>query len=86
MVGNGRENHTVTVDGNIYAIAGVTKDNSYNEATTGTATMITYEGETDVVKKRETINITTKLKDPIKITDEASGISFVGSFHHKKNR
>lgn len=84
MVGNGRENHTVTVDGNIYAIAGVTKDNSYNEATTGTATMITYEGETDVVKKRETINITTKLKDPIKITDEASGISFVGSFHHKK--
>jgi hypothetical protein len=88
MVGNGRENHTVTVDGNIYAIAGVTKDNSYNEVTTednpfSIATMTTYVGETDEVKEVKPINITTKLKDPIKITDEASGISFVGSFHHK---
>lgn len=88
MVGNGRENHTVTVDGNIYAIAGVTKDNSYNEVTTednpfSTATMTTYVGETSEVKKSETIKITTKLKDPIEVTDAASGISFVGSFHHK---
>lgn len=88
MVGNGRENHTVTVEGNIYAIAGVTKDNSYNEVTTednpfSIATMTTYVGETSEVKKFETIKITTKLKDPIKITDDASGISFVGSFHRK---
>lgn len=87
MVGNGRENHTVTVDGNIYAIAGVTKDNSYNEVTTednpfSIATMITYDKDGNF-KERKNINITTKLKDPIKITDEASGISFVGSFHHK---
>lgn len=87
MVGNGRENHTVTVDGNIYAIAGVTKDNSYNEVTTednpfSIATMTTYDKDGNF-KERKNINITTKLKDPIKITDEASGISFVGSFHHK---
>ena len=83
LVGNGLENHTVTVDGKIYAIAGVTKDDSFNEPTNGTATMTTYVGETNVEKSTETIHITTKLKDPIKITDEASGISFVGSFHHK---
>ena len=83
LVGNGLENHTVTVDGKIYAIAGVTKDNSFNEATDGTATMTTYVGETDVVKSTVTIPVKTKLKDPIKITDEASGISFVGTFHHK---
>ena len=83
LVGNGLENHTVTVDGKIYAIAGVTKDNSFNEATNGTATMTTYKGETDEVKSVENIPVKTKLKDPIKITDEASGISFVGTFHHK---
>lgn len=83
LVGNGLENHTVTVDGNIYAIAGVTKDNTFNEPTTGTATITTYVGDTETVKSEETIEIKTKLKDPIKITDEASGISFVGSFHHK---
>lgn len=77
------ENHTVTVDGKIYAIAGVTKDNSFNEATDGTATMTTYRGETDVIKSVETIPVKTKLKDPIAITDAASGISFVGTFHHK---
>jgi hypothetical protein len=83
LVGNGLENHTVTVDGKIYAIAGVTKDNSFNEATDGTATMTTYVGNTEEVKDVKTIPVKTKLKDPIKITDEASGISFVGSFHHK---
>lgn len=83
LVGNGMENHTVTVDGKIYAIAGVTKDNSFNEATDGTATMTTYRGETDVIKSVETIPVKTKLKDPIAITDAASGISFVGTFHHK---
>ena len=83
LVGNGLENHTVTVDGNIYAIAGVTKDNTFNEPTTGRATITTYVGDTETIKSRETIEINTKLKDPIKITDEASGISFVGSFHHK---
>jgi hypothetical protein len=82
LVGNGLENHTVTVDGNIYAIAGVTKDNTFNESTTGTATITTYVRDTETIKSRETIEIKTKLKDPIKIT-EASGISFVGSFHHK---
>lgn len=83
LVGNGLENHTVTVDGNIYAIAGVTKDNTFNEPTTGTATITTYDRDTETIKSQETIEINTKLKDPIKITDEASGISFVGSFHHK---
>lgn len=83
LVGNGLENHTVTVDGNIYAIAGVTKDNTFNESTTGTATITTYVRDTETIKSRETIEIKTKLKDPIKITDEASGISFVGTFHHK---
>lgn len=83
LVGNGLENHTVTVDGKIYAIAGVTKDDSFNEPTNGTATMTTYVGNTEEVKIVETIPVKTKLKDPIKITDEASGISFVGSFHHK---
>lgn len=83
LVGNGMENHTVTVDGKIYAIAGVTKDNSFNEATDGTATMTTYRGETDEVKSVETIPVKTKLKDPIAVTDAANGISFVGTFHHK---
>ena len=83
LVGNGLENHTVTVDGNIYAIAGVTKDNTFNEPTTGTATITTYVRDTETIKSKETIEINTKLKDPIKITDEASGISFVGTFHHK---
>lgn len=87
LVGNGLENHTVTVDGKIYAIAGVTKDNSYNEVTTednpfSIATMTTYDRDGNLKESKE-IKITTKLKDPIKITDEASGISFVGSFHHK---
>lgn len=87
LVGNGMENHTVTVDGKIYAIAGVTKDNSYNEVTTednpfSIATMTTYDKDGNF-KERKDIKITTKLKDPIKITDEASGISFVGTFHHK---
>lgn len=82
LVGNGKENHTVTVDGNIYAIAGVTKDNTFNEATTGTATMTTYDRDGNF-KGSKDIEITTKLKDPIKITDKASGISFVGTFHHK---
>jgi hypothetical protein len=86
-IGNGQNNHTVTIDGNVYAIGGVTKGEGkgwQEEISPGTPyTIITYRENTTEVKKTENGTLTTRVKAPTEVKDAGSGITFVGSFYKK---
>ena len=86
-IGNGQNNHTVTIDGNVYAIGGVTKGEGngwQEEISPGTPyTIITYRENTTEVKDTKGGTLKTKVKAPTKVTDAGSGITFVGSFYKK---
>ena len=77
----------MTIDGNVYAIGGVTKGEGkgwQEEISPGTPyTIITYRENTTEVKKTENGTLTTRVKAPTEVKDAGSGITFVGSFYKK---
>lgn len=86
-IGNGQNNHTVTINGNVYAIGGVTKGegNGWQETIDpGTPyTIVTYKGNTTDEKDRKGGILKTRVKAPTEVKDAGSGITFVGSFYKK---